>query len=219
MKTKLRNTFIAGLAVILPLVLTILAFRWLVETINSLVLNPLVDLLKPFVESKYAVLMAKFGVFFTVILVILIIGSAAKIIVVREFFGLWEKVFLKIPLVGKIYESLKQFSGAVLGGEGNAVFKSVVIVEYPRKGVYQIGFVTGNTEGELKDAAPEGLVNVLFPHTPNPASGFLALIKKEDIIETSMTVEDGIKMIISGGFVGRAKPDKNIIAKKGNKTS
>lgn len=204
MKAHIRSTFLTGVAVVFPLVLTILVMKWLVGWLNSWVLNPLIDVLRPFLESKYAVVVAKFGVFIIMILVIIVIGWAAKIIVVRQFFSLWERALLKIPFLGKLYEAFKQFGSAIFGS-GRAIFKRVVIIEYPRKGVYSIAFVTGETKDGARNITPEGLVNVLVATTPSPASGYVVLVKKEDIIETDITVEEGVKMVISGGFVGQGK--------------
>jgi len=215
MKTTVRNTFITGIAVTLPLILTILAMKWLVLKINSWVLNPFTQFLRPYLESKYAIMVAKFGVLLTVVLLIFFIGLAAKIIVVRQFFGLWERIFVKIPVVGKIYGSLKQFSHALFSSGGKAIFKRVVLVEWPKKGSYAIGFVTGQTIQGAKNITSEGLVNVLVATTPNPASGFVLLLKKEDVIETDMTVEEGIKMVVTGGFVGGQGVDEQMSVENG----
>jgi uncharacterized membrane protein len=110
-----------------------------------------------------------------------------------------------MPVVRGIYGATKQIFETVLSSKGNA-FRSVVLIEYPRKGIWTLGFISGTTGGEVAGVTNEDLVNVFVPTTPNPTSGFLLFLPREDIFELSMTVEEGIKMIVSGGIV--TPPDR-----------
>jgi len=197
---RIRNAFIGGTAVIVPIALTIAIVRYIVITINSWILNPLINLFTPYITDTYARYAAKFGIFVLSIFLICFIGWTAKILVIRKFFGTWEKVFLKIPMLGKIYNALKEISTAFIG-QGKTVFKQVVLVEYPRKGLYSIGFITGDAKGELQVKKDEEVFSVFIPTTPNPTSGVFLLIPKSELKFSNISVEAGMKMIISGGAV------------------
>ena len=197
---KIRNTFISGIAVIFPVAITFLLIRFLVTTINRLVLNPFMKLMSPYMTAPYHVYAAKIGVFLLVILVICVIGWAANILVLRKFFGIWEGIFLKIPMFGKIYYATKQISTAFLG-QGKTIFKKVVLIEYPRKGVYSIGFITGEGRGEIQRITDNLVFNVFVPTTPNPTSGIFLLVPKNELRFLKMTVEEGMKLVVSGGAV------------------
>jgi len=102
--------------------------------------------------------------------------------------------------MGKIYNAVKQISSAFLG-QGKTIFKQVVLLEYPRKGLYSLGFTTGVTKGELKYVHQKNSVNVFIPTTPNPTSGMFIVVPKDEIRFLKMSVEDGMKLIVSGGAV------------------
>ena len=197
---KIRNTFISGIAVIFPVAITFFLIRFLVTTINRLVLNPFMKLMAPYMTAPYHVYAAKIGVFVLVILTICVIGWAANILVLRKFFGIWERIFGKIPMFGKIYYATKQISTAFLG-QGKTIFKKVVLIEYPRKGVYSIGFMTGEGRGEIQRITDTVVFNVFVPTTPNPTSGIFLLVPKNELRFLKMTVEEGMKLVVSGGAV------------------
>jgi len=111
-----------------------------------------------------------------------------------------EYLLFKIPLASNIYKASKQFlEGVSLSGKDS--FRSVVLIEFPRKGIYALGFVTGVTEGEVQEITEEKLINIFVPTTPNPTSGYLAMVPDCEIQYLEMTVEEGIKMVISGGIL------------------
>ena len=200
MFTKIRNTFIAGIAVIFPIAITFIIMRFLFVRINSWILNPLIKVLTPYLAGLHAVYAAKIGIFALVIASVCLIGLAANILVVRRFFGIWEKIFLKVPMFGRIYYAVKQISTAFLG-RGKSIFKQVVLIEYPRKGVYSIGFVTGEGKGEIQAETTEEVFNIFVPTTPNPTSGIFLLVPKNELKFLRMSVEEGMKLVISGGAV------------------
>jgi len=201
MITRIRNNFLTGVAIIFPLTITIIIIRYLVIKINSYILNPLVNLLEitPYL-SQYSLYIAKMLVFILVILLIALVGWAANIIFLRKLFGFGEQLFRKIPMVGKVYSVTKEIGSAFLGKE-KAFFKRVVLIEYPRKGAYSIGFETGKGVGEIKNATGRELVSIFVPTTPNPTSGIFLLIPKEDVKFLDMTVEEGLKIVVSSGTI------------------
>jgi len=197
---KLRNRFIAGIAVIFPVAVTIVIIRFLVIKINSWILEPMTRMLDPFLTGHFKVYAAKTGIFILVFLCISLVGWAADIIVIRKFFSIWEKILIKVPMFGRIYQAIKQISTAFLG-QGKTIFKKVVLVEYPRKGVFSIGFVTGPGKGEIQSVSRADVISVFIPTTPNPTSGIFLLVPKNDLKYLGMNVEEGMKLVISGGAV------------------
>ncbi len=113
---------------------------------------------------------------------------------------LGEKILKKIPVVSSVYNSSKQFIQAVSLTSKDG-FRKVILVEYPRRGLWVIGFVTCENTGETQLLTEEEVVNVFIPTTPNPTSGFLLLVPKKDVVTLSMTVEEGLKLVVSGGIV------------------
>ena len=197
---RIRNRIIAGLAVVLPVALTLLVFKFVVGMLNSWVLSPLVRTLRPFLDGGTAVFVAKIGILFFVLILIYLIGWAANVIVLRKFFSLWEGIFLRIPLLGRVYKAFKQISAAVFG-HGKTIFKGVVLVEYPRKGVFSLGFLTNQDEKNINDVCSADMVYVFMPTTPNPTTGVMIIVPKADVRQLDMSIEDGMKLVISGGAV------------------
>jgi uncharacterized membrane protein len=199
MLTKIRNNFIAGVAIIFPLAITIIIIRYLVITINSLILNPLIEILNlnPYLthHSRY---IAKVFVFFVVIILISFVGWMANIIFLKKIFSQGEKVFARVPMVGKIYTVTKEIGSAFLG-RGKAFFKKVALIEYPRKGVYSIGFTTGEGKGIVESVTQKKLITIFVPTTPNPTSGIFLLVPREEVKILDMTVEEGLKIVVSSG--------------------
>ena len=202
MFTKLRNYFLTGVAIILPLAITIIIIRFLAIKVNSYVLNPLVKLfnLNPYL-SQLSLYIAKTLVFLIVILLISAVGWAANIIFLRKLFGFGERLFVKVPMIGKIYSVTKEIGSAFLGQGEKTFFKKVLLIEYPRRGIYSIGFSTGEDRAKLKDAAGKELVSVFVPTTPNPTSGVFLLVPTNEIRPLDMTVEQGLKIVVSSGAI------------------
>jgi uncharacterized membrane protein len=210
MSTRLWNRFLVnffnGIVILLPITVTILIIRFVVIKVNDAILSPLAKLLAPMaLEQRHELIIAKSVIFIGVLFSVAIIGWGAKILVINRVFGLGEKVLMKVPFMGKIYTTSKQIFNSLLG-QGKTIFKQVVLVEYPRKGLYTIGFTTGITKGELKDSLGQSGVNVFVPTTPNPTSGFFLVIPKESIRFLKMSVEEGMKLVVSGGSVSPTGP-------------
>ena len=119
---------------------------------------------------------------------------------INRIFSLGERVLIKVPFMGKVYNAAKQIFSSLLG-HGKTIFDKVVIIEYPRKGIYSIGFTTGETKGEIRNSMESSTVNVFIPTTPNPTSGIFLVVPIDEIHFLEMTIEEGMKFIISGGSV------------------
>lgn len=134
------------------------------------------------------------------ILFLIIIGMFAAGFLGRFFIKLGEWIVYKVPLVSSVYSVLKQVFETFFSSKTQA-FSKVVMLEYPRKGIWILGFVSSELQGEIKDKCPDEMLSVFIPTTPNPTSGFLIFVPKKDCIEMDMTVEQGLKFVISGGLV------------------
>ncbi|MBN1353063.1 MAG: DUF502 domain-containing protein [Candidatus Omnitrophica bacterium] len=201
MFARLRNNFITGVAIIFPVVITIIIIRYILNLVNSYVLSPFSATLRenPYL-TEHSIYIAKILIFVAVIFLITAIGWAANIIFIRKMFSFGEKLFVRVPMIGKIYSVTKEIGSAFLG-QGKSFFKKVVLIEYPRKGIYSIGFTTGEGKKEIKNMAGMELVSVFVPTTPNPTSGVFLLVPKGDIIFMDMTVEQGLKIVVSSGTI------------------
>lgn len=181
---RLRNLFIAGLVILTPVVVTIYVFIFLFLKVDSL--------LGPLIFRLVGLRIPGMG-FLAVLVLIFFTGLAARNYLGGKLIGFGEKILTKIPLISRIYVALQQISHAFLA-QKRAIFKEAVLVEYPRKGIYAIGFVTSQME--------EGrMLSIFLPTTPNPTSGYLLFLPREEAIPLQMTVEDALKLVISGGAV------------------
>ena len=152
-------------------------------------------------------------------LIILFIFLTIVGAVTAGFFGkLWlrftERLLNRMPVVRNIYSAVKQILETVLAQQSSA-FREAVLVEYPRRGLWAIAFITGRTEGEVQNVTEEECINIFLPTTPNPTSGFLLFVPKKDLISLNMSTEEAIKMVISGGIITppdlRTQKQKNTI--------
>lgn len=126
----------------------------------------------------------------------------------RRLIKLGETILSKLPIVNIIYNSVKQFMEAIFLRRKSS-FTQVVLIEYPRKGIYSVGFVTGNSKNRIQDATNEDLINIFVPTTPNPTSGMLILISKNSIIPLNISIEEGLKFVISGGIISPKEKEVN----------
>ena len=182
-----------------PLGLTLLVVQWVVGTMDRLILTLLPDALHP------NVLFPGFGIVGTVLLVLLV-GMLTANYLGRTLVTLSEHLMGKIPLIKGIYGLFKQVTETIFSKDKGG-FRKVVLIEYPRRGIWSVGFLTGSAEGELQRVTPQRLLNVFVPTTPMPTSGFYVLVPEEDVMELQMTVDEAFKLIVSGGMV--APPDRS----------
>ncbi len=192
--------FITGLLILAPAYLTAQIVWFLLGQISRL-FSPVFRWLDPYLTSAWADVLVHVAAVFVFIVGVAMIGWGMRILIVRRIFGAIEDRLVHMPMVGKIYAAIRDIARA-FGGERKTAFSRVVLVEWPGKGRYAIGFVTHDGADGLPATMPEHVVHVLIPHTPNPTSGFLILADRASLIPLEMSVEDGFKLVISGGVVG-----------------
>ena len=187
---KLRNYFFTGIIVLIPIGFTLYLSRFLINFSTQLVpsgLNPNTYL--PYAIPGIEIILT---IFF-----ITIVGGLSLSFLGKKFLQMIDDLFKRIPILRTIYSAIGQMMDSFRSQEGNK--KSVVLVEYPRKGSWAVGFATKENTGEIKSKINQNLVNVFVPTTPNPTSGFLLMIPKEDLIYLDMTFEEASKFIVSAG--------------------
>lgn len=204
---SMRNHLILGTLALLPALATLYVLKLLFQFIDPALGIAVARILEwvGIVEFPLQVGKLRFethipgvGLLLTLGL-LLLMGMMAKSLFGRQVILFTERIFSRIPIARGIYSTVKQITNAF--GHDPSSFKRVVMVEYPRKGLYTLGFYTGESNGEIQGRAGKKVLNIFLPTTPNPTSGWLVLIPEEDVIFLDTSVEDGLKYIISGGGV------------------
>lgn len=194
--TPLRRYLVAGLLVWIPIGVTLLIIKFLVDLMDqTLLLLP--DRLQP--EAVFGFRIPGLGLVLTAA-VVLATGVVVTNLFGRRLVRLGERLLARIPLVRSIYSSVKQVTETLFSSTGQS-FRKVVMVPYPHPGSWTLGFVTGVGGDETRTKSGREVMNVFVPTTPNPTSGFFLMVPREDLIELDMSVDDGLKMLISGGVV------------------
>ncbi len=192
----LRRYLVAGLLVWIPLGVTIFILRVLIGLMDrTLLLIP--QQYRP--EEWLGFTIPGLGLILT-LLVLLVTGLLAANIVGRSMVGLWESMLDRIPVVRSVYSAAKNFAEIVFSDSGQS-FKKVLLIEYPRKGIYSLAFQTATNLGEVQGRTGEEMICTFVPTTPNPTSGYIIILPKKDIIELDMEIDEALKMIISLGVV------------------
>ena len=186
-----RSKLFAGLATLLPLYLTFFVIKFLFVTLEEMS-DPLL--------KRFNLDIPGLGIILTVLL-IYILGFLVTNFLGRKIFNLGERIVKKVPIVNMIYTTLKQITDTFTKGSTDA-FEGAVYIQYPRQGLWTMAFISG--ESKTKDGVP--YYHLFVPTTPNPTSGFFLMIPQADTVATGMSVEDGLKTIISGGMLA---PDEN----------
>lgn len=191
-----RKYFLTGILVLLPLIITgyilIFAFNFVDGILRNLI--------------QYIIGRPLPGAGFLIIFcLIFLTGLFTTNVVGRKLFAFGEEVLQRIPLVKTIYSAIKQIVEA-FSLQSKEVFKRVVLIEYPRRGIYTVGFITGKAAEEINSKSGQQLLNVFIPTAPNPTSGFLLMLPRDEIVFLEMSVEEGMKLIISGGVVTPSAP-------------
>lgn len=199
-KNKVRNVFLAGLLVLLPISVTYYVLTVIYEKADRF-LTPLIIkvLLASGITVPKGFQIPGVGVMATLAL-IFILGIIATNIFGRRIIDSVENMFNKIPLVRTVYTIAKQILEA-FAKPNKTAFTKVVLVEFPRKGIYSLGFITSETIKEAQEATSEYVISVFIPNTPNPTTGFFVMIPQNQLIPMSLTVEEGFKLIISAGLI------------------
>ncbi len=187
---KLRNYFIAGIVVLVPIGITLYLTRFFISISSKLIpneLNP--NSYLPFAIPGLEILLA--------IIFITIIGSLSLSFIGKKILKIFNDILKRIPILRTIYSAIGQMTETLAPKKGSK--KSVVLVEYPRKGSWAVGFATRENDGEISKKTNTNLINVFVPTTPNPTSGFLLMFPKDEVIYLDMTFEEASKFIVSAG--------------------
>ncbi len=228
---KLRNYFLAGLLVTAPFAITLwLAWR-VVSFVDARVAPPiplhwspgfllargfhdyLVPLLPPGWHAAQWIPAGGVGVdipgvgLLIVFVGLTLIGMLAAGLIGRSLMRATHLALARVPIVGSIYGALKQIMETVMAARSDA-FRECVLFQYPRRGVWAVGFITGKTEGHVQELTASHVINVFLPTTPNPTSGFLMFVPDSEVVRLSMTVEEGLKLVVSGGII--TPPDRTV---------
>ena len=187
---KLRNNFIAGIVVLIPIGINLYLTLFIVKISGKIIpkkINP--NNYLPFDIPGVEILIALFLITF--------IGWISLSFIGKKFFEIFNNFLKKIPILRTIYSAIGQMTESFTKNDNSE--KSVVLLEYPRKGIWVVGFATKENHGVIKDEIKEDLVNVFVPTTPNPTSGFLLMLPKKDLIYLSVSFEQASKFIVSAG--------------------
>ena len=193
---QVRRYFVAGLIVWIPLGVTIFIGRFIVLQMDKTLRFVPKEYLP---ETWLGFAIPGLGVLLTLLLV-LMTGLLVANFVGRSMVGVWESLLERIPIVRSIYSAAKKFVEIVFSDSGQS-FKKVLLIEYPRKGIYSLAFQTATNLGEVQERTGEPVVCTFVPTTPNPTSGYIIIVPKKDIIELDMEVDEAFKMIVSLGVV------------------
>ena len=205
----MRKYVIAGLLVWMPLGITFLVIRAIVGLLDrTLLLLP--EPYQP--DNLLGMHIPGLGVLLAAILV-LTTGMIVANFLGKRLVVVWEHFLARIPLVRSLYAAIKQIMEAVLSTDAQS-FRKVLLIEYPRKGVWSLAFLTSDNLGEVQAKTSSEVISVFIPTTPNPTSGFIIMVPKDDVFELDMAVEDGLKMIISLGVAVPAWQKDELVAEQ-----
>lgn len=194
---RMRGYLIAGILITAPLAITAYLSISLIQFIDSKVVGLIPPAYNPNEYLPFSV--PGIGVI-AVLLFLITVGMITANFFGRFFIRLSENILDRMPIVRSLYGATKQILETVLATQSNA-FREVILFEYPRKGLWCIGFITATTKGEVARATDEDTVNVFVPTTPNPTSGFLLFVPRKDITVLDMSVEEGVKLVVSAGII------------------
>jgi uncharacterized membrane protein len=202
-REALRRYFVAGILAFAPLAITIWSIAWIIERLDNLFLPSILTLVLPGLEEPPRLPLV--GALFTLV-VILLLGVIARHLFGGEFVRAWERLLARVPVARNIYAGVKQLFEAIFRSDQGTRFNRVVLVEYPRKGIYALAFTTGPARGAVAQVAGKPMINCFLPTTPNPTSGYYLLVPDTDLIEIDLNVEEAFKLVMSAGLV---TPDRN----------
>ncbi|MEM7189803.1 MAG: DUF502 domain-containing protein [Pseudomonadota bacterium] len=193
-----RNNFLTGLIIVAPVVITIYLTWTIIEFVDARVVPLVPEVYNPRTYIEYDI--PGFGLFIFLVFTT-VVGYFTKNIFGRQLVRIAEGWVDRMPIIRSIYNALKQIVETILN-QSNSSFQTACLVEYPRRDIWAIAFVSTDTKGEIPGAAGEDkMVSVFLPTTPNPTSGFLLFVPERDIVPLDMTVEEAAKLVISAGLV------------------
>ena len=190
---ELQRSFLAGLLVVVPVAASVFFVLWVFRVVTDL-------LLPSVVEEREATLVPRLVAMVAFVAIATLVGWAMRWVLGKRLVAAGEKIIGRVPLWNQTYGFIKNVSDTFLGDKG-AMFHRVVVVEYPRPGLYTLAFATADTGGEVDARTNRPLVSVFLPTPPNPTTGYLGLFPREQVVELEMGVTDAVKMIFSGGAV------------------
>ena len=191
MLKHLRNYFLTGLFIIIPLVVTILLLIWAFNQADAI--------LGGLIYRIFKIRILGLGLI-TLLFLITLTGLLAHNYLGRKLITFGENILRKIPILSNIYGTAKQITETLTKADKNS-FRQVVLVEYPRKGIYSPGFLTSEAPVSINSQTGRNLISVLIPTVPNPVTGFLIFVPEEDVMILDMSIEDGFKLIITAGVI------------------
>ena len=194
---KIRSWFITGILVLTPIILTVYVAWAFITFVDNLVVPIVPDGYRPSNYLPFSIPGLGLIIVFTFTT---LVGSLASGLFGRTLIRIWENILNRMPVVRSVYSAIKQILDTVMAAQSDA-FRQAVLVQYPRKDIWAIGFVTGSTKGEVGKYVSKKMINVFMPTTPNPTSGFLLFFPEKDLIYLKMSVEDALKLVVSGGMV------------------
>jgi uncharacterized membrane protein len=189
---QLRTTFLRGIGVIIPLGLTYWFFRALLNAVDGI--------LSPLLEQWLGRHVPGLG-FAAMVILIILVGILTRNIAGRLLFTWFENLVRSVPFVRSVYSAVKDLVGAFILEDKSKTFRQVVMVEYPRAGLFCLGFVTNEMPFDRADGTTVDFVNVYIPNPPNPTSGMLILVPRADAVPLNLSIEEGLKLVLSGGIV------------------
>jgi len=193
--------FLNGLLTVLPVVLTIALFNFSIRVLQGW-LKPIYNLEPEFLQA------IPFSEIILTIILIFAIGTLIKLFLLEPLWHSIEKLLMQIPLFRTVYSGIKQLVHAI-NPQDNVSFKKVVIIEFPRAGLYSIGFLTSELPAYLSPITNQRFFNIFIPTTPNPTSGFFIMAQEKDILITELSRQEAMTMIISGGIITPDTVNKN----------
>ena len=201
MLRSLRNAFVSGLLLIAPVGVTVFVINFLIQTVGV----PTRQMVFFFIPRNTAnFIWLEYGLYIAAVacvgILITLLGWLSQRLIGRALVNLFERIVDNVPVVRSVYNTVKQIRDTFVQQQ-KAVFQKAVLIEYPRKGVFVLGFLTGQGKGEIQHRTSAELVNVFVPTTPNPTSGFLLMVPSGEVRELDMSIADAMKLIISGGAV------------------
>lgn len=219
MLQKIRKTLLAGLLVLMPISLSVYILFHLFVFFDGLLRDTIVR----FAAEKIFHTQLDFRIpglgILAILALLLITGALTRNYLGRKFISISDRIITRIPLINRVYSALRDISEAVFA-EKREIFKKAVLFEYPRKGMFSIGFYTQDTTGPVQEAIREDVVSVFLPTTPNPTSGYLLFVPKSSIVDLDISVEEALKLVISGGSIHiKKKPRSRTAAETGQNTA
>ena len=198
---RLRNAFVSGLLLLAPVGVTAFVINFLIQRVGA----PTRSLFFFFIpKDQVDSLYIEYGLYMAAIVLVTVfitaLGWLSKRLLGRALVNLFERMVDNVPVIRNVYNTVKQIRDTFVQQQ-KAVFQKSVLLEYPRKGIWVLGFLTGEGKGEIQFKTSADLLNVFVPTTPNPTSGFLLMIPREEVYELDMSIPDAMKLIISGGAV------------------